>query len=355
MMREAMQGWPVAFISAFLLALAISLALTAWAVRLLPRLGILDHPDERKLHVQPIPRMGGVAVFLAFAAALLVVGELDRPRLGLLVGAGIALAIGMVDDIRGVAAPVKLVALFLLTLLIRAFDVGTNLPCPLPGIPPWLFNLFVTMFWLTGVCSAMNALDHMDALAGGVSVIAGLAYLAVSIQTGQESWGLIALSLVGALVGFLWYNRHPARIFLGDSGSFFLGFSLATIGIMGGWSESPVKAAFVPVAVLSLPVLDLIYVVARRRLAGTTRSLDQAIRYCAKDHFGHRLLDLGFGQIAAARIAYLLSATVAVSALVLRDTEGLEAWLLVIQIPMLYTLLVLIMSRPGAGTGTDTT
>jgi UDP-GlcNAc:undecaprenyl-phosphate GlcNAc-1-phosphate transferase len=253
----------------------------------------------------------------------------------------------MVDDIRGVSAVVKLIALFLLTLLMREFGVITILPCPCSGMSSDVFNIGVTMVWMTGICSAMNALDHMDALAGGVAVIAALSYAAVSIQTGQMFWGLTSLALLGSLLGFLWHNRHPARIFLGDSGSFFLGFSLAAIGIMGGWSENPIKAAIVPVAILSLPIFDFAYVLVVRRLQGTTHSLRESIVYCGKDHFGHRLLDMGFRQVGAARLAYLLSATVAISALVLRDTEGLECWLLVIQVIMIYTVVSTIMITIG--------
>lgn len=342
-MLDHLCGWPGTGLLAFGVALVLSILLTALSLRILPRLGILDQPNERKLHTRPVPRMGGVGIYVAFAVAMVMAGDLDRPRLGVVIGSGIALVIGMVDDIRGVSAVVKLVALFLLTLLMSFFEVATNLPCPVPGISPGLFNLVVTMLWLTGICSAMNALDHLDALAGGVAVVAALAYFAVSIQTGQEQWGLTALALLGALLGFLWYNRHPAQIFMGDSGSFLLGFGLASIGIMGGWSSDPVKASIVPVCVLSLPIFDVIFVVLFRRIRGTTHSLRESITYCGKDHFGHRLLDLGFTQVGAARVAYLLAATVAVSALVLRDTEGLEAWLLVIQIAMLYTLLTTIM------------
>jgi UDP-GlcNAc:undecaprenyl-phosphate GlcNAc-1-phosphate transferase len=346
-MPEFLQGWPATYLLVFTVAVALSFVLTAISLRVLPRLGIMDQPNERKLHTTPVPRMGGVAVYVAFALSMVLSGQLDGPQKGVIIGSGVALLIGMVDDIRGVPAPVKLVFLFLLTLLMHEFDVATNLPCPIPGISPNLFNLAVTMLWLTGICSAMNALDHMDALAGGIAVIAALSYVAVSIQTGQMLWGLTSIALVGGLVGFLWYNRHPAQIFLGDSGSFFLGFSLAAIGIMGGWSERPVKAAIVPIAVLSLPIFDFIYVLVVRHVQGTTHGLREAISYCGKDHFGHRLLGMGFRQVAAARLAYLLAATVAISALVLRDTEGLEAWLLVIQVIMIYSVLSTIMITIG--------
>jgi UDP-GlcNAc:undecaprenyl-phosphate GlcNAc-1-phosphate transferase len=342
-MPDHLQGWPFAYMMVFAIAGLLSLWLTALSLRVLPRLGIMDQPDERKIHVRPVPRMGGVAVYLAFVVPMILIGPFDRPQQGVVVGSGVALLIGMVDDIRGVSAIVKLIALFLLTLLMRAFGVVTNLPCPCPGLSPDLFNLAVTMLWLTGICSAMNAIDHMDALAGGIALVATLAYLAVSIQTGQMAWGLTSIALLGAVLGFLWFNRHPARIFLGDSGSFFLGFSLAAIGIMGGWSEYPVKAAIVPIAVLSLPIFDFVHVLIVRRWRGTTQTLRETITYCGKDHFGHRLMALGFRQVGAARLAYLLSATVAISALVLRDTDGLEAWLLAFQMIMIYTVISTIM------------
>ncbi|MBN1864033.1 MAG: undecaprenyl/decaprenyl-phosphate alpha-N-acetylglucosaminyl 1-phosphate transferase [Victivallales bacterium] len=341
--------YSMTLVSAFL----ASLAMTPAAILALLKFNIMDIPDERKIHKKPVPRMGGVAIYAAFAVPLVVFslfGKISDPEplIGILLGGGIALLIGCADDIWHVPAILKLVALVALTLLIWRFGVITNMPIDsLIGIDNEILNtslnLVLTTLWIVGVTSAMNALDHMDSLAGGVSIVASLTYFAVSLQTGQTQWALISLALIGSLAGFLCYNVHPARVFMGDSGSFFLGFSLATIGIFGGWSSNPVKAAIIPVAVLSVPIFDLVYVIVSRRIAGTTSSISESIRYCGKDHIGHRLMDLGFPAPSAAALICFIAATVSISSLTIRHANYLESTLLLIQIIMIFVTLCYAM------------
>jgi UDP-GlcNAc:undecaprenyl-phosphate GlcNAc-1-phosphate transferase len=232
-----------------------------------------------------------------------------------------------------------------LTLIIRHFGVVTNLPFIFEDYRG-IFNIAVTMLWLTGVCSAMNAIDHMDGLAGGIAGIAALSYLAISVQTGQWRWGTISISLFGALLGFLVFNWHPAKIFMGDSGSFFLGFSLGSIGIMGGWSEEPLESVIIPFSILSIPVVDLIYVLVIRRITGVTKTLRESIVYCGKDHIGHRFCQLGFSQVNSVRIICLLSMTISISALLIKYTENLQSILLLFQILLVYIVVFILMKHP---------
>ena len=338
-----------AYFPVLAVAAIFSITFMPITIRVMRKCGVMDIPNARKVHTKPIPRMGGVAIFAAFAATIMIFRPNDTHWQGILYGSGIALLIGCADDIWNVKAPIKLVSLFALTIFIWRFGIITNLPlvdifgCERTCALNTAANLIVTMLWLTGICSAINALDHMDGLAAGVSVIAALAYFAVSLQTGQCEWAVISLALIGALLGFLFYNKHPAKIFMGDSGSFFLGFSLASIGIMGGWSSNPLKAMIVPIAVLSVPIFDLCFVIVSRRFNGTTNTILESINYCGKDHIGHRLHSMGFSHRVAVRIVYLVSATIAVSALLLRDTNNLQSILLLIQIVMVYLLLVIFM------------
>lgn len=339
--------FPVVFISALLLALVL-LPVT---IIILTKYNIMDIPNHRKIHTQPIPRMAGITIYIAFALPLVFFFSQDGfpdAWKGILYGSGIALLIGCADDIWNVPAVIKLIALFLLTIFIWHFGVITNLPvCEYLGFKnPSLnivFNLLITMLWLVGISSAINALDHMDGLAGGVSIIAALAYFAVSIQSGQSHWAFISLALMGSLLGFLCYNKHPAKVFMGDSGSFFLGFSLASIGIMGGWSANPLKAAIIPIAILSVPIFDLCYVIISRRLNGTTNTLLESIAYCGKDHIGHRLHDLGFAQSLAVPMVYLIAFAISISALTIRQANYLESILLLIQIIMIYVIIAIFM------------
>jgi len=336
------------YLAAFSIAFLIALILMPITIHLLKRFKVMDIPDQRKIHTAPIPRMGGIAIYAAFAVTVILVAPENIKWHGIVLGGGIALLIGCADDIWGIPAPIKLFALFALTILIWRFGIITNLPISkLVGVDSELCNiacnLVVTMLWLTGLCSAINAVDHMDGLAGTISLIAASAYLAVSIQSHQLAWGIISLALMGSLSGFLCFNINPAKVFMGDSGSFFLGFSLAAIGIMGGWSPNPIKAAVIPVAVLSVPIFDLIFVILTRKFKGTTNSILESIKYCGKDHIGHRLNNMGFSQRISVFIVSLVSITVAISALTIRHTLFWESLLLLIQIFMIYIILAIFM------------
>ncbi len=339
-------GWMHRYVLTLLMSFGVSLLLTYLSIIVLKRLKLMDVPDERKIHKTPVPRMGGIAVYIGFVLPMMAIMEFTHPQEGIIIGSGLALAIGLLDDVWRLNAVIKLVALFLLTILIWRFGVITRLPFIWQDFGRFA-NLAITMLWLTGVCSAINAIDHMDGLAGGVAVIASAAYFAVSVQTAQWFWGLMSLAMIGSLLGFLVFNRHPAKIFMGDCGSFFVGFSLGSIGIMGNWSENPLKASIIPFAILSIPIMDLIYVILARKITGVTRSIAESITYCGKDHIGHRFTQLGFSQPNSVRIICLISATVSISALLIRHTNELGSFLLLIQILMVYIILFLLMKPPS--------
>ncbi|MEA2012368.1 MAG: MraY family glycosyltransferase [Verrucomicrobiota bacterium] len=350
--KNVNSSWQYRYTFSFLLAFVLALILIPISIVLLKRFNIMDQPNERKVHLTPIPRMGGIAVFIAFVIPMILLMFFDTAQKGIILGSAIALLIGAIDDIWGVPATLKLLALILLTLFIRQYGVITNIIFSDNSIINTVLNLFISIFWITGVCSALNAIDHMDGLAGGISLIAALAYFAVSIQTGQMFWGLLSISLAGSLLGFLVYNKHPAKIFMGDSGSFFLGFSLASIGIMGGWDSNPIKATIIPIAILSLPLCDLIYVLISRKITGTTKTLKESISYCAKDHIGHRLHKIGFSDKNTARMVYLVSGTIAISALILRNTKILGSFLLLLQMVLIYIMLVALMQISSTSSNT---
>ncbi len=334
--------WPRSYFIALLCSFILTTIFSAILIRLLTRLKIFDIPNERKIHITPIPRMGGIAIFAGFVIPMIGLNYFSHIEKGLMIGAGITLVIGALDDLFQISAVVKLICLFLLTLLLSQYDLLVQLPFPF-----WA-NLLMTMIWLVGITSAFNALDHMDGLASGIAIIGALMFLLVSLQTKQFFWGLASISLIGSLLGYMIFNWHPAKIFMGDSGSFFLGFTLAAIGIMGDWSQNPVKAAIVPIAILSLPIFDLFYVVITRRLNGTTKSFIEAVKYCDKDHIGHRLNAQGFSIPASVKIVRLISACIAFAALVLRNVGTLEAVFILFQIILIYnTIIVIFMGHRG--------
>jgi len=204
-------------------------------------------------------------------------------------------------------------------------------------------NFFITLLWIVGITSAFNAVDNMDGLAGGLGAIAAITFFIIAIRTSQWGWASLAIALSGALFGFLRYNFYPAKIFMGDSGSLFLGFTLAALGLKGEWSTNPVKASIIPILVLGVPIFDLTYLVIRRWIEGTAKGLINAITFCAKDHCSHRLLNIGLSHKLSAMFLYLIAICVSIGAIVLQNARKWDAALLLLQFVLIFiTILILL-------------
>ncbi len=274
---------PVTLVISFCIAALAVFFLTPLAIRLAKRFGLYDIPDGRKVHLVPTPLLGGLAVFAATVAILLVVGAavgepLTTPRLGFLAGAVWMFLLGLVDDRYGLSVSVKLIGQF----VGAAFLVFTGNTDGLIGTDP--VALALCLVWTVGIVNALNFLDGLDGLAGGTTLIAALAFAIVGMIGGQPYPALLAAIVAGAALGFLRWNWSPARIFLGDAGSLFLGYSLASLGLMSTWDKSSLAYLLVPVIVLGVPIFDITFVVVVRFLEG------RAISKPGKDHTSHRVL-----------------------------------------------------------------
>lgn len=300
-------------------ALCGSLA-TPLVLRAAGRWNLYDVPaDGRRVHTQPIPRLGGVAVFMATAIGLLVtvlVGDVGsdlsleswRFFSGLLLGGGIAFAAGLWDDLRGLRPGTKLLAQCLSAVVIFAFGfrievlgLGSAIQLSLG----W-FSLPVTVLWVVGVTNAFNLIDGLDGLATGIAIVALGTTLAVALALGNIGVAVVCVALLGALLGFLRYNFSPARIFLGDSGSLFVGFMLAVLSVHGSLKSATAVLVIIPLFALALPLLDTLLAIARRWLRGVPLSGADA------RHIHHRLLALGLTHRAAAMVMYLVAIGLAV-------------------------------------------
>jgi len=311
------------------IAFVLAAFLMPLLIRLLRRFDVLDRVTTEKIHTQPTPRGGGIVIFLAFAIAVLLPDYRDNPMKGVMIGSFICLVVGAIDDLRGgVPAVMKLVALTWATLVMSLFGVQLKLF----GFFP--LDLFVTWLWIVGVTSAFNGIDNMDGLAGGVALIVSAMYLTIGLDAhyaaGTEtslSWfGLLAAGLIGANLGFLLYNFKPARIFMGDSGSFFLGFILAALGVMGEWADSRVVACTIPLLILGVPVFDFTYILIARIIRGETKTVRQVIEHCATDHLSHRLVWLGFSQRGAVLFIYAMAFALGLAGILLRNsTRGFDS------------------------------
>lgn len=314
-------------IAAFAIAFIISALLTPWVRRVAVVAGAIDEsgaddPHSRRVHAGRIPRMGGVAVAIAFFVPLVVLLLLDSslahqffhdPRriVGLGLGGAIVLALGVVDDIRGVRPRTKLV--FQATAALVAWGFGYDIHAvalPLIGrVEFGAFSLVITIFWFVGVINALNLIDGLDGLAAGIAFFACITNLVVGTLNDSLLVILLSGALSGALLGFLIYNFNPASIFMGDSGSMFLGFVLAATSLLGSTIKSSTTVAIlVPIVALGVPITDTVWTFARR--LKQRRSIFVADR----GHIHHRLLDLGLSQRRVVMLLYGFSVALTVAA-----------------------------------------
>lgn len=340
--------WPRTYILTGCAAFILAALLVPAGILVLRRLGMMDPVSPNKVHARPIPRGGGIIIFIAFAVAVLLPGYRSHEMNGVLLGGFICLCVGAIDDyFGGIAGFWKLLALALTTLILWQFGVRLTLFAT-DGL-----NILFTLLWIVGVTSAFNGIDNMDGLASGIAVIVALMFFIIALQvyalTGTEnrlSWfGLLAIGLIGANLGFLIYNYHPAQVFMGDSGSFFLGFTLAALGVMGEWTEHRVTSSAIPILILGVPLFDFAYIIIARILRGETRTLREIIDHCAKDHLSHRLMWLGFSQRKAVNFIYLLSLALGITGILLRNsTSYLDTELALFQGVAIVVIVIVLMA-----------
>lgn len=291
----------------FALALVITFALVPFIRKKAIAAGYYDAPGERKIHKYPVPRLGGVAIFLGFMLALGVIAlfkwhhALGAALPGMLLGGTIIFGLGLLDDLRNLSPYVKLVVQFVAAL--TAFFLGVEVATlDLPGSKLLVLNalsLPITVVWIVGLANSLNFIDGIDGLAAGVTTLSALTLAVVAMFTGQPSAALLASLLAGSSLGFLAFNFHPAKIFMGDGGALFCGFMLACISITGVL-KTKVVVMLLPIFVLSVPIIDITYSTFRRLLKGQNPFLPDA------DHIHHQLLKAGVTQIRTVTYFYIL-------------------------------------------------
>lgn len=281
-----------------LAALLLAVGATPLAQRAARRLGIVDKPNARKQHTVPTPMLGGAAIYLAVILALAILGDrfYVNQVAGIFLGATLVSFMGLWDDRRSLNPWIKLAVQCLAAGILALTDVRISLF-------PWAaLNIAATILWVVAITNAMNLLDNMDGLSGGIAAISALFFVLFAAMSKQYLVGALAAALVGACIGFLFYNFNPARIFMGDTGSLFLGFTLAAVGIK---LRFPDNSAFVtwmvPVFVLAVPIFDTTLVIISRLRRGLN-----PLTTPGKDHMSHRLARLTGSQREAVLICYLL-------------------------------------------------
>ena len=321
------------YVLAFVIAAGVALFVTPGVIFLAKKTGAMDAPDPRKVHKRPIPRIGGLGIYLAFMASMLTVlsfvevsPEVLFELKGLMVGGTLIVVLGLIDDYTNLPAKVKLVGqIIAAAVLVLGFDVRIDFITDPFGDYLFLEWLAVpaTLFWIVGLTNTVNLIDGLDGLAAGVAAIASITIFLVAMQDGVAFVAVFTAAIAGAAIGFLYYNFNPAKIFMGDSGSMFLGYMLAGISVVGAVKSAATIALIVPILALGLPILDTTFAIIRRYRGGVP------IFKPDKGHLHHRLLDLGFTQRQAVLLMYVISALLGLSAVALTEVSGQFAILIV--------------------------
>ena len=308
------------YILSFVMAFLISFLTTPLAKKIAFKVGAIDQPKDRGVHTKAMPRMGGIAIVLGFMVTLLLITPFVpllnwKQFLGVSAGAIIIFILGFFDDIHNLNAKFKLIFQILAALLVTSSGIKIQFVTW-----PFLENSFIslqafatplTVIWIVGVTNAVNLIDGLDGLAAGVSSIASICLMALSIHSGYPLALVLTATLAGSCLGFLPYNFSPATIFMGDTGSTFLGFILAVTSILGLLKSYTFATIFIAVLVLGLPIFDTAFAIIRRYLNG------KPIMEADRGHLHHRLMDKGYSQKQAVVTLYGISGGFGLMALAL--------------------------------------
>lgn len=303
----------------FFIAACSTFIMTPVVKKIAVKIGAMDVPkDDRRVHKTPIPRLGGLAIYVGFVVSVLLIVPMNKVLLGMLAGGTLMVIMGVVDDIKPLPAKVKLAGQLVcaLILVFAGLRIG-KFSIPLLDehyIYLGILSVPVTLFWVVGITNTVNLIDGLDGLAAGVSTIAALS-LSYVAYVHIDDTGVIGittvmmtLAIAGASIGFLPYNFNPAKIFMGDTGSLFLGYILSAISIYGFVKGATALATVIPVIVLGLPIFDTTFAILRRAKNG------RPIMEPDKGHLHHRLLSMGMGQKRTVLILYGVSGVLGISA-----------------------------------------
>ncbi len=335
-------------IFAFIISFIFTFATTPLVRRMAYRIGAVDVPkDKRRVHKRPTPRIGGLAIVFGFMVAVLCFGgDFSKEFLSIIAGVGILCILGVIDDCRALDAKIKfvvqiiaaLVVVFVGDIRISVFsNPNVFSEAPFVVLPMWL-SATVTVIWIVFMTNAVNFIDGLDGLAAGVSAIMSMSMVFIAITYHEYEIALMGIALMGSCFGFLPFNFNPAKIFMGDTGSMFLGYMLSVLSVQGMFKSYAVISFAVPLIMLGLPLFDALFAMLRRVLTGKNpMSADRG-------HLHHRLYDMGFSQKQTVFILYAISGVLGITSILLAEQRFLRAMLLLICV-LIFLLIATIMGK----------
>ncbi|WP_459501846.1 glycosyltransferase family 4 protein [Bacillus sp. C1] len=314
-------------IYAILASFITVLAVTPFVIKLALKIGATDKPNARKVHQKIMPRLGGLAIFIGVAVGFFVSGLYEERMMSISVGAVIIVIIGILDDMYELSAKVKFGGqLMIAALIVKSGLLVQVLYIPILGDTELgLLAYPITVFWIVGITNAINLIDGLDGLSAGISsiVLATLAYMAFTSPIGTGAVIILPLALIAlaSTLGFLFYNFHPAKIFMGDTGALFLGYCISVISLLGLYKSVTLFSFVVPIIILGVPVFDTTFAIIRRVVNKKPISAPD------KSHLHHRLLAMGFSHRTTVLIIYAFGIFFSVNAIIFTSAT---LWLSVI-------------------------
>lgn len=334
----------IAVISSALLAYALTPTVRVLAYKI----GAIDVPtDGRRMHTRPMPRLGGLAIFLGFVISTLIFCDVTPTLVAIWIGGFILCALGTLDDIFRLHWLVKLVVQFAAAgiaisqgVVINQIHIGGDY------VHLGIWSIPITLLWIAGLTNAINLIDGLDGLACGVSAISSLSILCVMLLLGDTASALVTAILAGACIGFLPFNRNPARIFMGDAGALFLGYTFAVISVDGVFKLHTILSFMIPLSIFALPIIDTLTAIIRRLLHGKNPFAPD------RGHLHHKLIDLGFTQKEAVGILYAICGILGLVAITFTETmfqneRLLKSVLLAAAALVIFWLNYIIMKNPS--------
>lgn len=301
---------------AFIASLMTVLIITPFVIKLAHKIGATDQPDYRKVHQKIMPRLGGLAIFAGVIVGYFVGGLYNEQMTRIILGAFIIIGLGIVDDKIGLSPKVKL--LFQIMAAVVVASSGLNIQfLSIPFLDKYNLGMWsfpITVIWIVAITNAINLIDGLDGLASGISIISIATIAFMAGAAGKVLILMLAVILIGSTFGFLAYNFHPAKIFMGDTGALFLGYSISILSLLGLYKSVTLFSLVVPIIILGVPIFDTSYAILRRIIN------KQPISAPDKSHLHHRLLALGLSHRSTVLVIYGLGVLLSVSAIILSTT-----------------------------------
>lgn len=333
---------PWVFIIVFLSAVVI----TPFVIWLAPKIGAVDKPDERKVHTRLMPRLGGLAIFLAIVVGYFVSGLHNEQMNSIILGLLLIVALGVLDDMYGLTAKFK----FIIEIIVASIVVfGSGLVIHFVTLPYFgkiefgIFGYFITILWIVGVTNAINLIDGLDGLSAGVSIIVLSTIGVLAFFGGKTLIFTMVVVTVAATLGFLIYNFYPAKIFMGDTGALLLGYLIAVISLLGLYKSVTLFSFIVPVLILGVPIFDTFFAIVRRVVNKKPISAPD------KSHIHHRLLALGFDHKTTVILIYIFSFMFSLSAILLSSSTLIGSFVLMIAILLILEFIAEVTGLVSTG------